>query len=231
MQLSSIILLFICSLASAALIPNAEEDLIIQAPEKRDIKTITRLHTVYETGGVSEPTTITGEETTHIDGTTVSTDSSPTTSGVEAAEKVAATTPSVPISSSSGSSSTVPSSSATVSTSQTSESTSASSGSYSGQGTYYTPDLGSCGKTNLESDLVVAISHLLYDSKSTGNPNTNPFCGEKITAHYQGKTVEVTVVDRCDGCSEYDLDFSPSAFSKLADQSLGRIDITWEWSS
>ena len=32
-----------------------------------------------------------------------------------------------------------------------------------------------------------------------------------------------------EGCAYNDLDFSPAAFDKLADESLGRIDITWEW--
>ena len=43
------------------------------------------------------------------------------------------------------------------------------------------------------------------------------------------KSVTVTVVDRCEGCSENDLDFSPAAFQQLADESLGRIDISWSY--
>jgi len=45
-----------------------------------------------------------------------------------------------------------------------------------------------------------------------------------------GKSVTVAITDRCTGCELTDLDFSPSAFSALADESLGRIDITWVWS-
>lgn len=61
----------------------------------------------------------------------------------------------------------------------------------------------------------------------------------------------VTVTDRCTGCSETSLDFSPSIFSQCKfvdvdagyelfnsaftvtnnDLGLGRIDITWEWAS
>lgn len=44
----------------------------------------------------------------------------------------------------------------------------------------------------------------------------------------QGKSVTVTVEDRCVGCAEDDLDFSPAAFDQLADESLGRIAITWD---
>jgi hypothetical protein len=34
--------------------------------------------------------------------------------------------------------------------------------------------------------------------------------------------VTVTAVDRCTGCQEYDLDFSPAAFEALASESVGR---------
>lgn len=118
---------------------------------------------------------------------------------------------------------------ATSATTATSSTASLTSG-FSGQGTYYSTGLGACGITNVDTDYICAISHELYDEYTPdGNPNDNTLCGKKITAHYGGKSVEVTVVDRCEGCSYYDLDFSPSAFDLIADASLGRIDITWEW--
>mmetsp|Transcript_1874 Transcript_1874/g.1844 ORF Transcript_1874/g.1844 Transcript_1874/m.1844 type:complete len:230 (+) Transcript_1874:130-819(+) len=105
-----------------------------------------------------------------------------------------------------------------------------SSGDHSGEGTFYSTGLGACGKTNQDTDYIVAVSHILYEENQVnGNSNDNSLCGKKIKATYEGNSVEVTVVDSCEGCSENDLDFSPSAFSQLADQSLGRIDITWEW--
>lgn len=101
---------------------------------------------------------------------------------------------------------------------------------FSGDGTYYTPDLGACGQTNNENEYVVAISSELYKTKTVGgNPNNNGFCGKKIRAFYEGKSVEVTVVDACVGCSLNDLDFSPAAFEQIADKDLGRIKITWQW--
>ncbi|CUM46027.1 uncharacterized protein AC631_02205 [Debaryomyces fabryi] len=105
-----------------------------------------------------------------------------------------------------------------------------SSGDHSGEGTFYSTGLGACGKTSQDTDYIVAVSHILYEENQVnGNSNDNSLCGKKIKATYEGNSVEVTVVDSCEGCSENDLDFSPSAFSQLADQSLGRIDITWEW--
>ncbi|CAE6523761.1 unnamed protein product [Rhizoctonia solani] len=114
----------------------------------------------------------------------------------------------------------------------TSDDSGSSSGdTYTGQATYYGTGLGSCGITSTDTDYIVAVSHLLYDGfdgYTGGNPNSNPVCGKKIKANYQGKSVTVTVVDRCTGCALRDLDFSPAAFSQLADQSLGRLDgMTW----
>ncbi|EIM82454.1 barwin-like endoglucanase [Stereum hirsutum FP-91666 SS1] len=103
--------------------------------------------------------------------------------------------------------------------------------SYSGDGTYYSPGLGACGLTNADTDLIVAVSTSLYDSYpgATSNPNLNPICGKTITATYNGKSVTAAVEDKCYACAEYDLDFSPSAFQQLADESVGRIEITWQF--
>ncbi|EJF67025.1 barwin-like endoglucanase [Dichomitus squalens] len=102
-------------------------------------------------------------------------------------------------------------------------------------GTFYGTGLGSCGITNSDTDFIVAISHIIYDAfpgYTSGNPNNNPACGRKIRATYQGKSVEVTAVDRCVGCAEFDLDFSPSAFDQLADPSIGRLHgVQWQWIS
>ena len=110
---------------------------------------------------------------------------------------------------------------------------SSSGGSFTGQATFYAPGLGSCGDTNSDTDLICAVSQSLYDGFEgfTGSdPNSNPICGRKIKATYEGKSVTVTVVDRCVGCALHDLDFSPSAFDKLADQSLGRLSgMTWSF--
>lgn len=93
---------------------------------------------------------------------------------------------------------------------------------FSGDGTYYSPGSGACGGTNSESDYIVAISQHLYDAKKGA-------CGKKIEAFYGNKSVIVDVVDSCEGCNYYDLDFSPAAFAKLADKELGRIHISWKW--
>ncbi|KAK7462835.1 DPBB1 domain-containing protein [Stygiomarasmius scandens] len=106
-----------------------------------------------------------------------------------------------------------------------------------GEGTYYTPGLGACGVTSTESDLICAVAKDFFDGYATkggqsagANPNNNPICNKKIEVTYQGKSVTVTAVDRCEGCKGYDLDFSPAAFNKLADPSVGRIQgIKWNF--
>jgi expansin (peptidoglycan-binding protein) len=119
---------------------------------------------------------------------------------------------------------------ATSATSTTSTGTLVPSGDFSGKGTYYDTGLGACGWTNQDSDYIVAVSHFLYEPETiNGNSNNNNLCGKMIRASYEGKSVDVKVVDECMGCAERDLDFSPSAFSQIADKDLGRIDITWEW--
>ena len=76
------------------------------------------------------------------------------------------------------------------------------------------------------------IELTIDSAQKTTNPNDNPFCNRKIRAtrkkEGQGNvTVDVTIVDRCTGCKPYDLDFSPGAFERMADQALGRVDVTW----
>ncbi|KAH9969266.1 RlpA-like double-psi beta-barrel-protein domain-containing protein-containing protein [Lactifluus volemus] len=85
--------------------------------------------------------------------------------------------------------------------------------------------LGACGITNKDSDHIVAVSHSVFDvypGYTGANPNDNPICD-------QGKSVIVTVTDRCVSCDMTDLDFSPSVFRELADPSVGRIGVTWSW--
>ncbi|KAI9508783.1 RlpA-like double-psi beta-barrel-protein domain-containing protein-containing protein [Russula earlei] len=102
-----------------------------------------------------------------------------------------------------------------------------------GEGTYFGTGLGACGIVNNDSEFIVAVSQYLFDTYpgyKGGNPNNNPVCGRWIQAHYKGKSVTVKVTDRCVACSLLDLDFSPAAFSKLADQAIGRLyGVEWNW--
>jgi hypothetical protein len=101
------------------------------------------------------------------------------------------------------------------------------SGSISGQATFYAPGLGACGITNTASDMIAALNAPQFGSYT--NSNDDPNCGKQAQVFYNGKSVTVTITDRCPACAYGSLDLSPAAFNQLADPALGRIDITWNW--
>ncbi|KKZ65053.1 hypothetical protein EMCG_01293 [[Emmonsia] crescens] len=107
---------------------------------------------------------------------------------------------------------------------------SAHGGPYTGELTYYAPGLGACGIESAPSEAVCAVSQYLYDAVSTGpNPNTNPLCGKRLRLRKGGRSVDVTVVDRCVGCQPNDIDVTLSVFTQLALEEQGRVDVQWAW--
>ncbi|KAF1838291.1 hypothetical protein BDW02DRAFT_594751 [Decorospora gaudefroyi] len=107
--------------------------------------------------------------------------------------------------------------------------------SFTGDLTFYNPSVGACGLKNTDSDLVVSISKLRFDSQTPGSsPNLNPLCGQKIRAGRidertgQPATVEAMIVDRCVGYLVNDIDLSPAAYNVLADLALGRVTVHWD---
>ncbi|KAG0633880.1 RlpA-like double-psi beta-barrel-protein domain-containing protein-containing protein [Tuber brumale] len=110
-------------------------------------------------------------------------------------------------------------------------SSSGSGASRVGEATYYTPGLGSCGKTSTDSEYIVAISALLMNSQKTANSNNNPMCGRMINVSYNGgKSISVKCVDTCPECAENALDLSPAAFEGIgAKKEAGRVPVTWSF--
>ncbi|KAK0476706.1 RlpA-like double-psi beta-barrel-protein domain-containing protein-containing protein [Armillaria novae-zelandiae] len=102
-----------------------------------------------------------------------------------------------------------------------------------GEITYYSTGLGSCGVTSSDTDRIVALSQDLYDLYTTnGNSNDNSLCGKTIHIEYGSSSTDVTVVDRCTGCSSTDLDLSPTAFTDLASEDEGRLyGASWYFTS
>jgi len=106
-----------------------------------------------------------------------------------------------------------------------------------GDMTFYDPGLGACGITNSADDMICAADLDLFDSFGggypDGNPNTAPICGKKISITAPGatKSITLTIVDRCAGCTKFgSMDLSPAAFNQLADPSVGRVPgMTWFW--
>ncbi|KAH6610011.1 expansin-like protein [Trichoderma cornu-damae] len=93
---------------------------------------------------------------------------------------------------------------------------------HTGSITWYNTGLGACGHNNNDGELVAAVSHSLYDRERP--------CGRKLRVTYKGRSVVVTVVDRCDGCAENDVDLSPAAFRNvIGDMGIGRATANWNW--
>ncbi|KAI0640873.1 RlpA-like double-psi beta-barrel-protein domain-containing protein-containing protein [Trametes meyenii] len=100
-----------------------------------------------------------------------------------------------------------------------------------GDATLYATGLGSCGMVNTDADLVAAVDHQTFDTfpGAGANPNANPICNKQLTAKTaDGKSVTVTVVDRCVGCALGSIDLSPTAFLRLVPIEVGRLHgVTW----
>ncbi|OTA58814.1 hypothetical protein K449DRAFT_397622 [Hypoxylon sp. EC38] len=95
---------------------------------------------------------------------------------------------------------------------------------YSGDITYYTPGLGSCGWTNSESDKVVALSPAQYAE----DPDA---CGKTIQIHLDNKTTTAKVVDKCPSCASGSIDVSPTVFQDVAPLTVGRLKIEWDYAT
>lgn len=98
---------------------------------------------------------------------------------------------------------------------------------FSGDGTWYTPGLGSCGITNSASDLIGAMNYIQMDNGA--NPNANPNCGRYVLIKGPNGTVKVKITDTCPTCAYGSIDLSPAAFEKIANLDTGRVTIHWTW--
>ncbi|KJX94833.1 hypothetical protein TI39_contig4156g00001 [Zymoseptoria brevis] len=135
-----------------------------------------------------------------------------------------------PVASSSAAAAPASSSVAAPSYNSPSDSGSSSGGqSYSGDFTWFDVGMGACGFTSTSDQDVVAVSHVLFDKVSTGNPNTNPLCKKIIyLIGADGNTYPGEIVDRCPSCAEGSLDLSESFFKKVTSNGDGRV-LNMKW--
>lgn len=99
---------------------------------------------------------------------------------------------------------------------------------YTGDITWYTTGLGSCGTTSHDTDAIVALSIPMMNNGA--NPNANPLCGKTISIFnpITGTTTQATVVDTCQACAPADVDMSPTLFTTVAPTGNGRVSgIKW----
>ncbi|KAJ1311764.1 hypothetical protein OPQ81_010233 [Rhizoctonia solani] len=203
-----------------------ERDVAIPRRRKRGINQ--RRCAPKTTTGLAQTTSTQATSSTAAPSTTSTREPEPTTSQAEST-----TTPKAKYTKTSQTPTKTSTSAKPTATSDDNDSGSSSGETYTGQATYYDTGLGACGITSTNSDKIAAASQLLFDGfqgYAGSDPNSNPICGKKVKASYQGKSVTVTIVDRCVACAKTDLDFSPAAFTELADQSLGRLSgMTWSF--
>ena len=120
----------------------------------------------------------------------------------------------------------------TSSTAAAATTTSSSSGATGGSGdlTYYSAGLGSCGVTNSDSDAIVALAIDMMAAGNGANPNNNPICGKSIVINWGGISKTAKIMDTCAGCSGGSLDLTPSLFEAFSPLSAGRLTgMTWTY--
>lgn len=95
---------------------------------------------------------------------------------------------------------------------------------YNGAATWYyteTGNRGACGAYSKNSDPVVALPYSVWQNGA--------HCWQHIGIWYGNRWVDATVVDLCPSCEGYHIDLSPGAFTKLANQDAGLIQVSWDF--
>lgn len=91
---------------------------------------------------------------------------------------------------------------------------------HTGDGTFYGADgSGNCSFDPSGDLMVAAMNHTDYAGSAA--------CGACVKIEGPSGTVTVRIVDRCPECPQGDIDLGAEAFAKMADPSLGRVDIQW----
>jgi len=98
----------------------------------------------------------------------------------------------------------------------------------SGKGTYFLQNgvAGACGTVHSDGSKVVALDAQLYGN--TGQQSK--YCGKTIhiTNTKNGKSVDAVVADACPTCVSWgSVDMSVGAFTQIATEEEGEVDITW----
>lgn len=98
-----------------------------------------------------------------------------------------------------------------------------------GDGTFFDTSVakGACGLQHQNNDFIAALSRA--DFQPSANPNLSGTCGKCALVKRGEKQVLVQIVDICEGCKKGDIDMTPTAFSKIATEQEGRVDIVWDY--
>lgn len=86
--------------------------------------------------------------------------------------------------------------------------------------TFYMQDneAGSCGQYHSNSDYVVAMPGWLHQSAN---------CGKSISVTRGSNTITALIADTCPECEGYHIDLSQGAFTALATEEEGEVEVEW----
>ncbi|KAM7187875.1 RlpA-like double-psi beta-barrel-containing domain containing protein [Rhypophila sp. PSN 637] len=87
--------------------------------------------------------------------------------------------------------------------------------------TWYYPGLGACGQFHGDGDMVMAVDPTVYGT------NNAPICNKRMRVNYQGRSIVLTVVDKCPSCPPNGLDLTPAAWRQL----VGSTDLGPQYGS
>ncbi|KAK9702068.1 hypothetical protein K7432_011416 [Basidiobolus ranarum] len=102
-------------------------------------------------------------------------------------------------------------------------------GSFTGDATYYDPGLGACEAVSGPTELIAALNAPQFGTFARAM--NSPACSSCALVQGPKGSVKVKIVDKCPSCKHGDLDLSPAAFDRVADQAQGRVTITWNYVS
>lgn len=238
---AGLLAVLLTSLVSAAPL-NMKREIITHTDVVSVIETVAMTATVWVDPTDATPTNVAPSTTATEAASTETTAAAPTVTSKPSPTYVApaptvheaAVSPAAPVSSAAPISSAAPVSSAApapsaVANTGTPAPRSCSNGECIGDVTWYETGMGACGLVSGSDDPIVAVSTEVFDPKTpAGNPNKNPLCGQKISISYNDQTFSATIIDRCVGCEEGDLDLSQGFFNSVTNNGDGRVhNVKW----
>ncbi|KAB5590096.1 Rare lipoprotein A-like double-psi beta-barrel protein [Ceratobasidium theobromae] len=93
--------------------------------------------------------------------------------------------------------------------------------------------VGACGWSNVDADPVAAIGGALFQEMMVDDdPTHNAACGKDVEVIWQGRPVNVKVVEICAKCGYDDILLSLDSFNDLVDgrtQGMGLTGVSWKF--
>jgi expansin (peptidoglycan-binding protein) len=102
--------------------------------------------------------------------------------------------------------------------------------SYNGKATWFIPSKhggswGACRRFEADDAMIVAMNADQYGDMN----RVSKMCGKSVRIWYRGRSTVAVVNDACPKCRFGDLDLTPPVFRALGRQSVGVLDIHWEF--